>query len=243
MKDAGRDRSSPFVVRVEGPWARRHPRACRHRCFGHDRDAGSARRLGRPAIGEWRRRASILYGIPDVLGTSSAALRRPRVLVVGSGHSALNALLDLAGSPRRRPRPESSGRSGGRRSGICSEAGAGPARRTRPAGRRACGSLLDGGVRAGDRLQRRPRRYDDGRRLVVQRRRTSVRRSTRSLPRRASGPTGRSFGVRLDLDPVGRESARAGAPDRSECPQLRHRAAARGGGAAAPGARISSSSA
>ena len=57
----------------------------------------------------------IHYGIPDVLG-ATRALRRPAGAGVGSGHSAFNALLDLAalapgagdgdlGAPRRGTRP------------------------------------------------------------------------------------------------------------------------------------------
>lgn len=51
---------------------------------------------GVPAIGEedlWDR---ISYGIPDVLGAQRARFAGRRVLVVGSGHSAFNAILDLA---------------------------------------------------------------------------------------------------------------------------------------------------
>ena len=52
---------------------------------GHARD----RRSAPPAT-------SIFYGIPDVLGAERSRYAGRRVLVVGSGHSALNALLDLA---------------------------------------------------------------------------------------------------------------------------------------------------
>ena len=38
----------------------------------------------------------IAYGIPDVLGTDRATYAGRRVLVIGGGHSAANALLDLA---------------------------------------------------------------------------------------------------------------------------------------------------
>ena len=75
----------------------RHPRARGHRRVGNHRDAGRAWRLrpsgDRRALGL---RRFIRYGIPDVLGTERERYAGRRVLVVGSGHSALNALLDLA---------------------------------------------------------------------------------------------------------------------------------------------------
>lgn len=49
---------------------------------------------GLPAAGELQ--APIAYGIPDVLGAQRERYAGKRVLVVGAGHSAMNALLDLA---------------------------------------------------------------------------------------------------------------------------------------------------
>jgi SAM-dependent methyltransferase/thioredoxin reductase len=51
---------------------------------------------GLPAMGEPEYRQRIFYGIPDVLGIHRARYAGRRILVVGSGHSAFNALLDLA---------------------------------------------------------------------------------------------------------------------------------------------------
>ncbi len=51
---------------------------------------------GVPAAGERDAADRIAYGIPDVLGADRARYAGRRVLVVGSGHSALNAILDLA---------------------------------------------------------------------------------------------------------------------------------------------------
>jgi len=49
------------------------------------------------AVGEtWAADHRIAYGIPDVLGTARDRYAGRRVLVAGSGHSAFNALLDLA---------------------------------------------------------------------------------------------------------------------------------------------------
>src|SRR5829696_6553102 len=50
---------------------------------------------GIPAIGEDAVRDRIFAGIPDVLGVDRARYAGKRVLVVGSGHSAFNVLLDL----------------------------------------------------------------------------------------------------------------------------------------------------
>jgi hypothetical protein len=51
---------------------------------------------GTPAIGEAACADRIAYGIPDVLGSDRATYAQRRVLVIGGGHSAANALLDLA---------------------------------------------------------------------------------------------------------------------------------------------------
>jgi hypothetical protein len=50
---------------------------------------------GVPAAGERRHADRIAYGIPDVLDRARARYAGRRVLVVGSGHSAFNAILDL----------------------------------------------------------------------------------------------------------------------------------------------------
>jgi thioredoxin reductase len=51
---------------------------------------------GVPALGERSASGRITYGIPDVLGSARSRYAGKRVLVVGSGHSAFNVLLDLA---------------------------------------------------------------------------------------------------------------------------------------------------
>jgi thioredoxin reductase len=50
---------------------------------------------GVPAIGERDNADRIAYGIPDVLRTERDRYAGRRVMVVGSGHSAFNALIDL----------------------------------------------------------------------------------------------------------------------------------------------------
>lgn len=50
---------------------------------------------GLPAIGESALRQRIAYGLPDVKGQDRSRYAGARVMVVGSGHSAINVLLDL----------------------------------------------------------------------------------------------------------------------------------------------------
>jgi thioredoxin reductase len=106
LKDAGRD-EAPFELLVErdgveerhlaraiidasGTWTRPNPLG-----------AG-----GLPAVGERAHGDRIVYGIPDVLGADRARYAGRRVLVVGSGHSAFNAILDLATLREQEPASE-----------------------------------------------------------------------------------------------------------------------------------------
>ena len=94
LKDGGRD-EAPFellvdeggierrylasaVIDASGTWTRPNPLGA-----------------GLPASGEAALRERIAYGIPDVLGEARARFAGKRVVVVGSGHSAFNAILDL----------------------------------------------------------------------------------------------------------------------------------------------------
>ena len=95
LKDAGRD-EAPYELVVEqdgherrflaravidasGTWTRPNPLG-----------AG-----GLPAASERAHADRIAYGLPDVLGADRDRYAGRRVLVVGSGHSAFNAILDL----------------------------------------------------------------------------------------------------------------------------------------------------
>lgn len=96
MKNRGRD-DAPFMLHVayqngeeklvyasavidaSGTWTRPNP-------IGAN---------GLPAIGESRHTDHIVYGIPDIKDTAKARYANKRVMVVGSGHSAINGLLDL----------------------------------------------------------------------------------------------------------------------------------------------------
>lgn len=51
---------------------------------------------GLPALNEHMLKKQITYGVPNILGNARQRYANRRVLVVGSGHSALNALNDLA---------------------------------------------------------------------------------------------------------------------------------------------------
>jgi thioredoxin reductase len=59
----------------------------------HPNPIGAA---GIPAMGERAIRAHVFYGIPDVLQSERTRYAGKTILVVGSGHSAFNALNDLA---------------------------------------------------------------------------------------------------------------------------------------------------
>ena len=96
LRTEGRD-SAPFVLRVLGPGGEEEilARAVLDASgtYGSPNPLGAS---GTSARGEQELADRVFYGIPDVLG-----LQRPRyagrhVAVVGSGHSALNALIDLA---------------------------------------------------------------------------------------------------------------------------------------------------
>lgn len=58
------------------------------------------------APGEQAAADRIFYGIPDVLGSDRARYRGKRIVVVGSGHSAFNVLLDLAALSETEPKTE-----------------------------------------------------------------------------------------------------------------------------------------
>jgi thioredoxin reductase len=95
LKDAGRDEAlfelvieqageerrvlASAVIDASGTWTRPNP-------------LGSG---GIAAAGERAAAARIAYGIPDVLDGARDRYAGKRVLVVGSGHSAFNAILDL----------------------------------------------------------------------------------------------------------------------------------------------------
>ncbi len=74
------------VIDASGTWGRPNP-------------AGSN---GLHAVGERESADRIWYGIPDVLGGARPRFAGKRVMVVGSGHSAINVVLDLKPGARGR---------------------------------------------------------------------------------------------------------------------------------------------
>lgn len=103
MKDARRE-SAPFVIYADangvprrflaravidasGTWATPNP-------IGSD---------GMKAPGEAEHHDRIFYGIPDVLGTQAERYANKTVAVIGGGHSAINAILDLRDLQRDHP--------------------------------------------------------------------------------------------------------------------------------------------
>ena len=107
LKDAGREQA-PFEL-IRRP--RRHRAALRCPCGDRrlrDLDATQpARRRRRcPPSGERAHRERIAYRIPDVLGADRDRYAGKRVLVVGTGHSAFNALVDLVALREQAPATE-----------------------------------------------------------------------------------------------------------------------------------------
>ena len=146
LKDAGRDEAA-FELRVErdgaeerlfaravidasGTWTRPNPLG-----------AG-----GLPAVGERAHADRIAHGIPDVLVADRARYASRRVLVVGSGHSALNAILDLAALREDAPDTEIVWAIRGAQLGTSLGGGAADQLPARGALGRAVRRLLDDGV-------------------------------------------------------------------------------------------------
>jgi thioredoxin reductase len=95
LKDAGRERA-PFELVVEHGGAERRVLARAvidaSGTWTKPNPLGSG---GLPAVGERALADRIAYGIPDVLYSARPRYAGRRVLVVGSGHSAFNTILDL----------------------------------------------------------------------------------------------------------------------------------------------------
>ncbi|MFL5496685.1 MAG: FAD-dependent oxidoreductase [Gemmatimonadales bacterium] len=104
VKTAGRD-SAPFELAVRGPDGRTKRLLARAviDASGTWQFPNPLGASGVPAAGEPEHAERITYGIPDVLGRDRARYAGRHTLVVGSGHSAFNALLDLATLARSAP--------------------------------------------------------------------------------------------------------------------------------------------
>jgi SAM-dependent methyltransferase/thioredoxin reductase len=103
MKTPGRE-AAPFELRVRS--ATGDETILAHAVIDASGTYGVPNPLGAnglAALGESQCRGRIFYGIPDVLGAHRARYAGCRTLVVGSGHSAFNTLLDLAELARLAP--------------------------------------------------------------------------------------------------------------------------------------------
>lgn len=101
--DAGRD-AAPFVLHAETAQGMAALEAgAVIDCSGTWHAPNPAGAHGLPALGETRNAARIAYGIPDLRGAERAAHAGRTTLVVGAGHSAMNAVLDLAELARDAP--------------------------------------------------------------------------------------------------------------------------------------------
>lgn len=96
VKDSGRD-EAPFQLHIDyadGDEALVEARAVID-ASGSWHKLNPVGANGLPALGEAALRHRIAYGLPDVKGRERNRYAGKRVLVVGSGHSAINVLLDL----------------------------------------------------------------------------------------------------------------------------------------------------
>jgi thioredoxin reductase len=97
MKTAGRDHA-PFALRIQTPDGMERDLLARavidaSGTYAQPNPLGAN---GIFALGEQAEHDALFYGIPDVLGKDRARYAGRRVLVVGSGHSAFNAVLELS---------------------------------------------------------------------------------------------------------------------------------------------------
>jgi thioredoxin reductase len=104
LHDSATRETAPFVVHVEqnGDTEALEAAAVID-CSGTWHAPNPAGAHGIPAPGETAHADRIAYGIPDVLGTDRATYAGATTLVVGAGHSAMNAVLDLVELARHAP--------------------------------------------------------------------------------------------------------------------------------------------
>ncbi|WP_144172988.1 NAD(P)-binding domain-containing protein [Pseudomonas sp. Kh13] len=99
QKTKGRE-SAAFLVRVKGPKGEQDIQArAVIDASGTYETPNWMGASGIPALGELNAKAHIAYGLPDVSGKARDRYLGRRVLVVGGGHSAFNALQDLVQLP------------------------------------------------------------------------------------------------------------------------------------------------
>lgn len=104
LKTPGREQA-PFVLRLRTADGEEQD-VLAHAVIDASGTYGAPNPLGAHGMlarGEQRLRDHIFYGLPDILGTQRSRYAGRRVLVVGSGHSAFNVLLDLARLAEQEP--------------------------------------------------------------------------------------------------------------------------------------------
>lgn len=95
MKTYGRS-TAPFLLRIAGPTDEQDVLASAViDASGTYLTPNWMGAHGIPTLGEIEHAAHIAYGIPEILGRARKRYANKRVLVVGGGHSAFNALQDL----------------------------------------------------------------------------------------------------------------------------------------------------
>jgi thioredoxin reductase len=97
VRSEGRGKQ-PFVIRIREPEGheRRHEAKAVIDTSGTWTSPNPAGADGLPAMNEVKTGDRILYGIPDVLGALRSRYAGKTTMVIGGGHSALNALIELA---------------------------------------------------------------------------------------------------------------------------------------------------
>jgi hypothetical protein len=104
LHDGAGRAAAPFVVHVaQGGETEIVEAASVIDCSGTWNAPNPAGAHGMMAPGEAANADRIAYGIPDVLGSARAAHEGATTLVVGAGHSAMNAVLDLVELARQAP--------------------------------------------------------------------------------------------------------------------------------------------
>ena len=103
VRTKGRDQQ-PFEIRLDnGEAIEARAVIDASGTWGAPNPAGSG---GVPVPGEREAADRIAYGIPDVTGRDRSAYEGKRILVVGSGHSAFNVILDLMTLAEQAPRTD-----------------------------------------------------------------------------------------------------------------------------------------
>ncbi|NKE44260.1 NAD(P)-binding domain-containing protein [Roseomonas frigidaquae] len=104
LRDAADREAAPFTLHLQTAQGEEAIEAAAVLdCTGTWSSPNPAGAHGLPALGEAAQEARIAYGIPDVLGAARQAHAGRTTLVVGAGHSAMNAVLDLVELARQEP--------------------------------------------------------------------------------------------------------------------------------------------